>query len=78
MLKDETWPAPDEWTQVFMPWERMLAKQPDCQTILGWVEKEYHGVGRYQLRGPAEDPTAGFLFYFEDPRDAEMFVLKWV
>jgi hypothetical protein len=39
---------------------------------------EYAGFGRYQLRGPEWNPTAGFLFYFEDARDAEVFILKWM
>jgi hypothetical protein len=55
----------------------MLEQDPNCLEVTNWVE-QYNGVGRYQLRGPDWEPTAGFLFYFEDPRDAEVFVLKWI
>jgi hypothetical protein len=48
--------------------------------MLNWIEKEYAGFARYQLRGyeTPDDPTAGFLFYFEDERDANVFILKWL
>jgi hypothetical protein len=77
MIKDESFPFPAHWTQVFMPWERMLEQRPNCRDLTNWVEKEYNGFGRYQLRGPDWNPTAGFLFYFEDERDALVFMLKW-
>ena len=78
MIKDETFPFPDNWTQVFVAWERMLEHRPDVRHMLNWIEKEYKGIGRYQLRGPPWNPTAGFLFYFEDERDANVFILKWI
>lgn len=78
MIKDETMPFPSHWTQVFVSWERMLEQQPNCQDVINWVENEYAGFGRYQLRGPNWEPTSGFLFYFEDERDAEVFILKWL
>jgi hypothetical protein len=78
MIKDESFPFPAHWTQVFMPWERMLEQRPNCHDLTNWVEKEYTGFGRYQLRGPEWNPTSGFLFYFEDERDALVFMLKWM
>jgi hypothetical protein len=78
MIKDETFPFPNNWTQVFVSWERMMEHKPDCHDVTNWVENEYAGFGRYQLRGPDWCPTAGFLFYFEDERDAEIFILKWL
>jgi hypothetical protein len=79
MIKDESMPFPTHWTQVFVSWERMLEQHgPDCRQILNWIENEYLGVARYQLRGPNWEPTSGFLFYFEDARDAEVFILKWL
>jgi hypothetical protein len=78
VLKDETFPFPEHWTRVFVSWERMLEHRPSVHHMLHWVEKEYVGFARYQLRGPAQDPTAGFLFYFEDERDANVFILKWL
>ena len=78
MIKDDSLPFPSHWTQVFMPWERMLEQRPNCRDLTNWVEKEYNGFGRYQLRGPDWNPTAGFLFYFEDERDALVFMLKWM
>ena len=77
MIKDESFPFPDHWTQVFIPWSRMLEQRPNCLEVINWVE-QYNGIGRYQLRGPNDDPTAGFLFYFEHPHDAEIFTLKWI
>jgi hypothetical protein len=77
MTQDDFWPPPSHWTQVFIPWERMLEQDPNCLEVTNWVE-QYNGVGRYQLRGPDWEPTAGFLFYFEDPRDAEVFILKYI
>jgi hypothetical protein len=56
----------------------MMEHKPDCHDVTNWVENEYAGFGRYQLRGPDWCPTAGFLFYFEDERDAEIFILKWL
>jgi hypothetical protein len=44
---------------------------------LYWIEVEYQGNGQYQLRGPEKDPASGFLFYFENIKDAIIFVLKW-
>jgi hypothetical protein len=77
MIKDDSFPFPVHWTQVFMPWERMLEQDPKCHDLTNWVE-QYNGIGRYQLRGPEWNPTAGFLFYFEDARDAEVFILRWL
>jgi hypothetical protein len=78
MIKDDSFPFPAHWTQVFIPWERMLEQRPNCHDLTNWVEKEYTGFGRYQLRGPEWNPTSGFLFYFEDERDALVFMLKWM
>ena len=78
MLKDETLPFPNHWTQVFIAWERMLEHKPNVRDMLDWIEKEYTGFARYELRGPESDPTAGFLFYFEDERDAITFTLRWL
>jgi hypothetical protein len=77
VIKDETWPPPAHWTQVFVSWDRMLDHSPHVHDLLDWVEKEYRGLGRYQLRGPREDPVSGFLFYFQEPKDATVFVLKF-
>jgi len=80
MIKDETFPFPEHWTQVFVSWNRMLEHQPNVRQMLNWIENDYTGLARYQLRGYAtpEDPTAGFLFYFEDELDANIFILKWL
>jgi len=78
MLKDETLPFPEHWTKVFISWDRMLEHKPNVRKMLGWIENEYLGFARYQLRGPADDPTSGFLFYFEDDKDANIFILKWL
>ena len=77
MIKDETMPFPSHWTQVFVSWDRMLEQDPNCLEVTNSVE-QYNGIGRYQLRGPNWEPTSGFLFYFEDERDAEVFILKWL
>lgn len=78
MIKDETFPFPEHWNKVFISWERMLEHRPDVHELLDWVENKHKGFGRYQLRGPNWNPTAGFLFYFEDERDAIVFMLKWI
>ena len=78
MTKDESFPFPNDWTQVFVSWERMLEQRPNCLEITNWVENEYIGLGRYQLRGPDWNPIAGFLFYFENEQDATTFILKWL
>lgn len=80
MIKDETFPFPEHWTKVFVSWNRMLEHRPSVRQMLDWIEKEYTGIARYQLRGydTANDPIAGFLFYFEDERDANIFILKWL
>jgi hypothetical protein len=79
MIKDESLPFPNHWTQVFISWDRMLGLEgPNCLSVVDWVENQYTGFGRYQLRGPNWEPTSGFLFYFEDERDAEVFILKWL
>lgn len=77
MIKDDTWPTPENWTQVFVSWDRMLDHAPPVHDVLKWVEQTYRGLGRYQLRGPQEDPASGFLFYFEDPKDATIFILRF-
>ena len=79
MLKsEEPYPPPEDWIPVFIGWERMLEHRPGVQDLLAWVEHEYQGFGQYQLRGPATHPTSGFMFYFEDERDAEVFSLRWL
>lgn len=80
MIKDESLPFPEHWTQVFVSWKRMLEHQPDVRQMLDWIENDYKGLARYQLRGyeTSADPTAGFLFYFEDEQDANIFILKWL
>jgi len=78
VIKDESYPYPTHWTQVFVSWDRMLKQNPNCLEITKWLENEYKGFGRYQLRGPDWDPAAGFLFYFEDNRDATAFILRWM
>ena len=80
MIKDESLPFPEHWTRVFVSWRHMLEHRPDIRHMLNWIEKEYAGFARYQLRGyeTPDDPTAGFLFYFEDERDANVFILKWL
>lgn len=78
VIKDETVPFPGHWHTVFVPWQRMAKQNPNCLDLLHWIENDYLGFARYQLRGPALDPTAGFLFYFEDSRDATVFTLKWL
>ena len=77
MLRDETVPFPEHWTKVFVSWNRMLDKNPPVHAMLDWVD-QHPSPTRFQLRGPERDPTAGFLFYFEDAHDAEVFVLRWL
>jgi hypothetical protein len=78
MIKSEhPYPPPESWTPVFVSWERMLEHRPLVHDLLFWIEQVYEGHGQYQLRGPADDPASGFLFYFEDSRDAGWFVLHW-
>lgn len=75
MIRDDAWPPTKAWTQVFVSWDSMLTNGT-TRPLLDWVKK-HRGYGKYQLRGPDLDPTSGFLFYFEDARDATMFKLKW-
>jgi hypothetical protein len=78
MIKaEEPYPPPLDWFPVFISWDRMLKQQPNVQDLLYWIEVEYQGHGQYQLRGPEKDPESGFLFYFENIKDAIIFVLKW-
>jgi hypothetical protein len=76
----EPYPPSDDWIPVFVTWERMLEHRPSVQDILYWAESAYEGYGQYQLRGAKnwnEANKDGFVFYFEDVRDAEIFILTW-
>lgn len=75
MIRDMDWPPPKSWTIVYISWDTMLANK-SARAILDWIEG-YQSHSRYQLRGPEDDPTSGFMFYFEDHRDATIFQLKW-
>lgn len=77
MIQDKTWPPPEHWTQVFISWDRMLDRAPHVHDVMDWVEKHYQSPGKYQLRGPPDDPASGFLFYFQDPKDATIFILRF-
>ena len=78
LIKSEhPYPPPENWIPVFVSWNRMLEHLPHVQDLLFWIEQYYEGYGQYQLRGPERNPTEGFMFYFEDERDASFFILNW-
>lgn len=81
MIKYSTWPPPEGWCQVTIPWTQML-DDPNSHPldILQWV-KTAPG-GRYHLHGwtaPGSEQTGtdGFAFRFEQHEDAVLFALRW-
>jgi hypothetical protein len=73
--KVEPFPIPYNWTEVLVTWnEIMNVPYYDIKGMLTWAE-EYPG-SRYHLLGYKH--TEGFVFRFEDPKDATYFKLKWL
>jgi len=78
VLRDWSWPPPEDWHRVTVLWQDMLRDRPNTRELLHWIENTYPGCARYQLRGSdASEHNSGFLFYFEDARDATVFRLTW-
>ena len=63
------------WTQVFLTLDRVPV---DARGLLDWL----HTVkieGRWFPQGMcSRNNVVGFLYYFENPVAAQMFILKWV
>jgi len=87
MIKFNTWPPPEDWTEVVVTWKIMLENPRfNPNKIVDWVDStpggRYHLHGwedfqRFPRHGIGVGGTDGFAFRFEDPRDAVLFRLKW-
>jgi hypothetical protein len=87
MIKYNTWPPPEGWSEVIVTWKTMLENpQYNPNLILDWVDKtpggRYHLHGwedfqRYERHGIGVGGIDGFAFRFENEQDAIMFKLKW-
>jgi len=87
MIKFNTWPPPEGWTEVVVTWKIMLENPRfNPNKIVDWVDStpggRYHLHGwedfqRFPRHGIGVGGTDGFAFRFEDPRDAVLFRLKW-
>ena len=87
MIKFNTWPPPEDWTEVVVTWKIMLENPRfNPNKIVDWVDST--PGGRYHLHGWEDlqlfprhgigvGGTDGFAFRFEDERDAVLFRLKW-
>jgi hypothetical protein len=75
MIKFDTWPPPNNWTEVVISWKAMLVPgtHRQARAILDWVEQQ--PGGKYHLHGWRA--TEGFAFRFERLEDAVTFSLKW-
>ena len=76
MIEIKQWPPPEAWTPVVVTWEALLAtkKEGTARQMLKWLET-FPGTGRYHTSG--YNSTEGFLFLFENPKDATIFMLVW-
>jgi hypothetical protein len=62
------------WTKVFMTLDRVPV---DARGILDWLNN-VEIDGRWFPQGMCtRNGAVGFLYYFENPVAAEMFILKW-
>jgi hypothetical protein len=66
---------PPAWTEVIIMWEDVLnAPHYPIREILNWIDSA--PGQRYHLHG--HKGTEGFVFRFENPKDATYFRLKWL
>ena len=74
MTQIETWPPPEDWTEIVISWQTMLDSSDYApNTILKWLDKT---PGKcYHLHGWKS--TEGFAFRFQNPHDAMLFALRW-
>ena len=74
MTQIETWPPPEDWTEIVISWQTMLDNSDHApNTILKWLDKT---PGKcYHLHGWKS--TEGFAFRFQNPQDAMLFALRW-
>lgn len=78
MIQDtEPFPPPAHWTPVEISWEVMLQNSGMCHAVLAWCQ-QHASTSHFQLRGTKPNPTEGYRFYFEDPKDAAVFALRWL
>jgi len=87
MIKFNTWPPPESWTEVVVTWKTMLDNADyNPNLILDWIEKtpggRYHLHGwedfqRYPRHGIGIGGVDGFAFRFENEKDAVLFKLRW-
>lgn len=76
MIQLKTWPPPD-WAECIVTWAWLMGSQTPQGTIqqmYAWCEQN-PSTARYHVHGWRA--TEGFVFKFEDPKDAVMFKLKW-
>jgi hypothetical protein len=74
VTKIETWPPPEDWTEIVISWQTMLENADHAPNdIIKWLDKT-PGVC-YHLHGWKS--TEGFAFRFENPHDAMLFALRW-
>ena len=72
----EPYPPPADWVAVEISWNVMLENSGMCHAVLAWCHR-HPSPAQFQLRGSQPNPTDGYRFYFEDPRDAVVFALTW-
>ena len=87
VIKYNTWPPPEGWTQVVVTWKIMLENpKHNPNLILDWVDTtpggRYHLHGwedfqRYPRHGIGVGGVDGFAFRFERREDAVLFKLRW-
>ena len=74
MTQIETWPPPEDWTEIVVSWQTMLDNSDYApNAILKWLDKTSGKC--YHLHGWKS--TEGFAFRFENPHDAMLFALRW-
>lgn len=75
MMQLKLWPPP-KWPECVVTWEWLMdiAPKGTIHEMYAWCD-QYPSVSRYHVHGWRA--TEGFVFKFEDPKDAVMFKLKW-
>lgn len=78
MIQLKAWPPPDNWIECVVTWAWLMSSHgPPEGTInemYDWCNS-YPSVSRWHVHG--WQSTDGFVFKFEDPKDAIIFKLKW-
>lgn len=74
MLQFKAW-GPPNWTECIVLWTWILESYSGSPNdIYAWCDN-YTSAYRYHVHG--WQSTEGFVFRFEDPRDAVVFKLTW-